>query len=182
MPTEEENANRIRKFARNRLLKLWAQITARDAQDWGSGKALEYLVLRAFQVEGAAVTWPFDVKAEGKTIEQIDGVIFSDSISSLVECKDYAIPVNFEPIAKLKQQLSRRPPGTIGCCFAKNGFTQEALILTERSTPQNVLLWHGDEIEFALRTKCFRRGLIRKYRMCVEKALPDFKINLEDRI
>jgi hypothetical protein len=142
------------------------------------GKAQEYLILRAFEVEGATVVWPYEVSSGGKTLEQIDGVVYVKGLASLIESKDYSDPINFEPIAKLRQQLSRRPPATLGSCFSKSGFTEEAMLLAERSTPQNVLLWHGDEIKYALSKNWMCKGLVAKYRYSVEKALPDLKIHL----
>lgn len=177
MATEEDYRRKIKRLDRPGLLKLWHRVKDNDAPAWASGKALEYVVLRGFEIDGAKVVWPFDVSAGENTIEQIDGVVYAEGLAALIECKDHAKSVNFEPIAKLRQQLARRPPATIGCCFAKKGFTSEALLLAERSAPQNVLLWHGDEIEFAIRRMRMRRGLIEKYRHAVERALPDFKIN-----
>jgi len=177
MPTEVQYQKTIKKFNRVGLLQLWKQIKNGKTLGWDAGKALEYLVLRAFEIDGATVVWPFNVASGGNTIEQIDGVIYADGIAAIIECKDYKDSVNFEPIAKLRQQLARRPPSTIGCCISKNGFTPEALLLAERASPQNVLLWHGDEIEFGLKKKCVRKGLLAKYRHSVEHAMPDFKIN-----
>ena len=178
MATSEKYIKQARSLNSAGLRRLWSQVVAGDTPDWPSGKALEHLILRAFELEGVTVTWPFDVSAGGKTIEQVDGVIYVDGLAVLAECKDYQKPVNFEPTAKLRQQLSRRPPSTMGCCFAKNGFTDEAILLAEKCTPQNVLLWPGEEIEFALRKRIMREGLISKYRHSVEHALPDFKINI----
>lgn len=178
MPTNAEYQHQIRRLQRPALLSLWRQILAGDTPGWAAGRALEYLVLRAFELDGAAVTWPFNVSVGGATVEQIDGVIYADGIASLVECKDSSRPVNFEPLAKLRQQLLRRPPSVIGCCFARSGFTPEAMLLAERSSPQNVLLWQGDEIEFGLKRQRMRSGLLAKFRHSVEHALPDFKIDL----
>jgi Restriction endonuclease len=178
MASDRQYVKKIRRYGWGDLRKLWVAISHGNTPGWDSGKALEYLVLRAFELSGTEVVWPYNVSSEGKTIEQIDGVIYLDGLAALMECKDYDKSVNFEPIAKLRQQLARRPPATIGCCFALNGFTEEAVLLAQRNSPQNVLLWHGDEIEFALGKKKLRQGLIAKYRHSVEHALPDFKINI----
>jgi len=179
MATEAQNRKVIKKLNRAGLVRLWKQIKKGKTPGWDAGKALEYLVLRAFELDGAKVVWPFDVASGGNTIEQIDGVIYVDGVAALLECKDYKDSVNFEPIAKLRQQLARRPPSTIGCCVSKNGFTPEAMLLAERSSPQNVLLWHGDEIEFGLKKKRMGEGLLAKYRHSVEQAMPDYKINIK---
>lgn len=178
MAIESVYRTRIRRLNRQGLQRLWKKICVGRTPGWDAGKALEYLILRAFELDGAEITWPFAISVGPDTIEQIDGVVYVDGIAALIECKDYSKPVNFEPIAKLRQQLARRPPAVIGCCIARSGFTMEALLLAERSSPQNVLLWHGDEIEFALRKSRFRKGLLAKYRHSVEYAMPDFKITL----
>ena len=49
---------------------------------------LEYLVIRAFEVEGAPVTYPYTVFVGGTVVEQIDGAVYTDGLSCLVECKD----------------------------------------------------------------------------------------------
>ncbi len=177
MPTTTENTRRVRALGWVGLKQLWARISRGETDDWGAGKAMEFLILRAFQLDRADVTWPYDVSSDGKAIEQIDGVVYCDGLAVLLESKDYSKAVNFEPIAKLRQQLTRRPPSAIGCCFARSGFTQEAILLAQRNTPQNVLLWYGDEILFSLRKRQIRKGLVAKYRHSVEHALPDFKIN-----
>jgi hypothetical protein len=36
------------------------------------------MVLRAFELDGAEVKWPYRVKLFGEEVEQIDGVIYSE--------------------------------------------------------------------------------------------------------
>lgn len=177
MVAQHELRQKIRKLDRAGLKKLWKQMRNGGPAGWDHGKAFEFLVLRAFELEKADVIWPFEVRAGGATLEQIDGVIYVGSLACLIESKDLQGRVNFEPIAKLRQQLSRRPPATVGCCFARNGFTSEAILLTQRSTPQNVLLWDGTELEFAFSRGTMCKGLVAKYRHSVEQALPDLRID-----
>jgi hypothetical protein len=40
-------------------------IEAGNTSGWAPGKAFEYLVLRAFQLEGAEVRWPYSVRIDG---------------------------------------------------------------------------------------------------------------------
>ncbi len=185
MTAEQAYAHRIQQYAWKDLIGLWQAIEAENTPDWPPGKAFEYLVLRAFQLEGAYVMWPYRitmgelVKAEtDETVEQVDGFIHtSDGLACLVECKDYSTEsVNVEPIAKLRNQLLRRPSGVIGIAFSRSGFTESALLLARFTAPQVILLWGGDEIEFALREKRFCEGLVLKYRICVAKGLPDYHI------
>lgn len=162
------------------LLNLWRSIEARDTPGWAPGRAFEYLVLRAFQLEGAEVRWPYSVRIDGGEIEQIDGVVYSDGLACLIECKDEAKEVNVDPIAKLRNQLLRRPGATIGIIFSRSGFTKPAVTLANFVAPQTILLWPGDEVDYALRRRCMREGLVAKYRYCIEHGFPDYDIKMED--
>ncbi len=185
MTTELEYARRVQKYTWGDLIGLWEAIEAENTPNWPPGKAFEYLILRAFQIEGAYVMWPYRitmgelVKTESEeTVEQVDGLVHTgDGLVCLVECKDYSKEsVKVEPIAKLRNQLLRRPSGVIGIAFSRSGFTDSASMLARFSAPQIILLWGGDEIKFALRSKYFCKGLAAKYRICVAKGLPDYNI------
>jgi hypothetical protein len=163
----------------NGLFQLWQQVRdgTVDQAQWESGKAFEYLILQAFAREGAEVIWPYDVRLSGENVEQIDGAIYCNGVPPcLVEAKDYAENVNIEPIAKMRNQLLRRPGGTIGVCFSKTGFTDPAKTLASFTMPQAILLWNGDELEMALQDKRMCEGLRAKYRYAVEHGLPEFDL------
>ena len=135
------------------LIALWQAIEDGAPTEWAPGKALEDIVLRAFQLEGAAVRWPYIVEIGQEEVEQIDGVVYTGGLSCLLECKDTAQRTNVEPIAKLRNQLLRRPcPDPIGVVVSKNGFTEAAVLLARFLAPQTVLLWNADEPGFALRS------------------------------
>jgi hypothetical protein len=58
----------IRKSNRTQLLAMLKSVGAsRPIRGWPSGKAFEHLVLRAFEIEGAIVQWPFSVEVFGET-------------------------------------------------------------------------------------------------------------------
>lgn len=192
MTKEEEYRAKISQCNWNDLTNLWEAIQVDDTPGWAAGKAFEYLVLRAFQLEGAHVRWPYRVtigeltKTEtGETVEQIDGFIHTnDGLACLIECKDKGrdkngkvIRVNIEPIAKLRNQLLRRPSAVIGIVFSRSGFTDSASLLARFTAPQVILLWAGDEVEIALENKWFCKGLMAKYRTCVAMGLPDYHIS-----
>ena len=143
---------------------------------WSSGKAFEHVILQAFALENADVQWPFNVQHEGHTVEQIDGVVYCSDLSFLVEAKDYSVPINVEPIAKMRNQLSRRPPATMGLIFARKGFTSPAKILTRMVSPLSILLWEFEELETAVRDKAMCKALLTKYRYAVELGMPDYDI------
>jgi hypothetical protein len=184
--------SRISQCDWNDLLALWKAIQADSTPGWEPGKAFEYLVLRAFQLEGAYIRWPYQVTVGDlvpqtetrEIVEQIDGFIHTpDGLACLVECKDkgkdkkgMSIRVNIEPIAKLRNQLLRRPSAVIGIVFSRSGFTNPASLLARFTAPQIILLWTGDEVDIALQNHWFCKGLLAKYRTCVALGLPDYHI------
>ena len=92
MPTAAQYQQMIGRLSHRGLVMLWKQILARNTPGWDPGKALEYLVLRAFELERATVIWPYQISSDLGTIEQIDGVVYTDSISCIFECKDVQGP------------------------------------------------------------------------------------------
>lgn len=173
--------NRIRRLGWNELRQLWEGIARRDTPDWASGKAFEYLILRAFELDGAEISWPYRVEIFGEEVEQIDGAIYCEGLSCLVESKDFSDKkIDIAPIAKLRNQLLRRPGNTIGVIFSRTGFTEAARILAQFSFPQTLLLWHGEEISYALEQQTFSALLKLKHRKCIELALPDYDVRLRD--
>ena len=180
MPTEADYKKRVFDYGFPQILELWGQIQAGDTPNWESGKALEYLIIRAFELEGATVTYPFSVRLAGTVVEQIDGAIYSDSLSCLVECKDRDHNIAIDAVAKLRNQLLRRPAGIIGLVFSSASFTEPMLILAQYSTGQAILLWDEDDLDYALRQRKMRSGLMQKYRYCVERGLPHYSLNIGD--
>lgn len=179
--TQEENyQQKIAGYDRPKLLKLWKKIETRKTPGWDTGKAFEYLILRAFQIEGAEVTQPYTVRLDGEDIEQIDGVVYTDGLACLTECKDTINKVNIEPIAKLRNQLLRRPATALGIIFSRSGFTEPAFTLAQFMTPQTILLWSGEEVNYALEMQCFRQSLVKKYRFCIERGITYYNILVED--
>jgi hypothetical protein len=158
------------------LFALWQAIAAKNTPGWPPGRALEYLVLRAFALEGAEVRWPFSVQDAGEELEQIDDVIYLAGFACLIECKDIKAKVNIDPIAKVRNQLLRRPGQTIGLLFSTSGFTEAAQVLARFTAPQTILLWTGSEIDYCLQNQYFSQGLMLKYRWCVERAIPFYDV------
>ena len=160
------------------LRNLWEQIESRDTPLWDAGKAFEYLVLRAFQLDGAKVRYPYSVRLFEQEVEQIDGVIHCSGLSCLVESKDYKDKVNVDiaPISKLRNQLLRRPASTIGLVLSRTGFTDSARYLSYFCSPQAILLWSGKEIKYALEKEFVCELLVAKYRVCVEDGLTDYDV------
>lgn len=180
MPSGVEYQARIAGMGWTELSRLWDGINARDTQDWEPGKAFEYLVLRAFELDGADVKYPYTAHLLGEEVEQIDGAVYWGGLKCLVESKDTAEPVDFKPLAKLRSQLQRRPAEAIGIVFSRNGFTDPALLLAQFLSPQSILLWRGDELAYALSRRSMGQGLLKKYRVCIEEGLPDYNLLLTE--
>ncbi|HZW30717.1 MAG TPA: restriction endonuclease [Isosphaeraceae bacterium] len=144
------------------LRRLWRQIQDGETPEWDPGRAFEHLVVRGFELSGLRVEYAYDVPPEGAIIEQIDGMVFLGDTPFLIECKDRD-SVDFEAVAKMRNQLLRRPPVTMGCVFITGAFTEPALILASFAVPHQITLWSGDDVEVALEARDFKARLVRKY-------------------
>jgi hypothetical protein len=177
MPTNEEYETEIKKRQWPELRQLWEKIKARDTPWWGAGKAFEYLVLRMFDLDNAQVRWPYGVPLFGASeVEQIDGSVRTGNLYCLVESKDEEGNIAIAPIAKLRNQLLRRPAGTIGFVFSSSAFTPPAVQLAHFALPQAILLWSGDEVEKALEEARICHYAELKFRICVDQGMPDYNI------
>ena len=68
VPTEDEYRDMASALSYAGLVELWEAIEARNTPGWEPGKAFEYSILRAFELEGAQVTWPYSVEFSGDTL------------------------------------------------------------------------------------------------------------------
>jgi hypothetical protein len=96
---------------------------------FGSGKTLEYLNIRVFELKNLArVRYPYLVTYPEKfgTMEQVDGVVYLDGRCFLIECKDTTKPQDVESLAKLRFRLESRPPGTMGVLVSRSEFATPA--------------------------------------------------------
>lgn len=176
MPTREEYEAMIQPLGWQELRDLWEQIKDRETPGWDGGKAFEYLVLKAFSLSGADVRWPYRVSLFGQVVEEIDGSVKVDGMYSLIESKDEDGNIAIAPIAKLRNQLLRRPAGTLGMIFSSHGFTEPAIQLAHFALPQSILLWTGDEIGYALTRGDICDLFQMKYRMCVDRGMLDYDV------
>lgn len=188
MATESEYKTQIQSCNWEELHALWHAIQDGNTPNWDAGKALEYFIIHAFELEGAEVRYPYSVPMSivssnnsERDMEQIDGVVYTNGLACLIECKDYDKAVNFEPIAKLRSQLMRRPSATIASVFSMKGFTEPAMMLLNFISPQTILAWEEDEIEYCLSHQSFCNALIKKYHKAVELGTYNFSaIEKED--
>jgi hypothetical protein len=176
-PTDLEAT--IKRLDWNGLLALWKALQQGAVPGWDSGKALEYLVIRAFEIdplEPALVRYPYRVSLFGEDVEEIDGAVHLPGLSCLVESKDWEVNVAIGPIVKMRSQLLRRPSGTIGLMFTRKTFTQPAIYLAHFTMPQAVLLWSGLDLNFALEAGRISEFLRLKYRVCCEDGIPNYDL------
>jgi hypothetical protein len=96
----------------------------------------------------------------------------------LIESKDKTGAISVEPIAKLRNQLLRRPSGTVGFVFTRTHFTPPTVLLSHFTLPQAILLWTGKEVEHALEAEMICDFAKEKFRACVEHGMVDFDITV----
>lgn len=172
---EEQYRDRVLALGHAGLLKMWAAICrGAPLPGWPRGKALEYLILRALQLEGVEVTWPYRVyrqQPQQQQVEEIDGAAHFDGLTCLVECKARARLTDIAPIVKLKAQVMRRTRQTFGAVFSVSRFSPGALSLVEMLPPADVVLWEGPEIDRALRKRWLYEGTRRKLRYAAKGGM-----------
>jgi hypothetical protein len=173
-PSEKacEYIKRIEAMSWPELAVLWEAIKIGEVAGWEEGKAFEHLVMRGFALSGLAIEYPYDVPPGGSPIEQIDGLVILGCHTFLVECKD-SDKVDIEAIAKLRNQLLRRPKTTFGCVFTTGAFTAPALIITDFSVPHRILLWSGFDVQECVSKKDFKKTLQDKYGHLCKYGLTD---------
>lgn len=142
--------------------RLWREVQDRRAPGWDAGKALEHLVIRAVALSGLRVEYPFEVPLAGRVLEQVDGLVYLGDVPFLVECKDRQ-SVDIGVIAKLRNQLQRRPPSTMGCVFSSGSFTGPAVVLANFAVPHRITLWSREDITEGVALRDFAGLLRRKY-------------------
>jgi hypothetical protein len=179
MATPAELEARIKLLDWDGLRTLWGAIQAGAPLGWDGGEALEYLVIRAFEIdplEPAAVRYPYEVSLVNEKLEEIDGAVHVPGLSCLVESKDWGKNVAIWPIVKMRSQLLRRPAGTIGLMVSKRTFTKPAIYLAHFTIPQAVLLWSGFDLQVAMDEGRISQFLRLKHRVCCENGIPDFDL------
>lgn len=172
---------RVSRLGTRELCRMYDVLCAGDnLPGWPPGRALEYLVLRAFQLEGAKVTWPYEVRHRDVLLEQVDGAVYCDGLTCLIETKAYAQPLDYLPVSRMKARLLRRPRTVLGAVFTLEGFTEAFVLLAETLPPPDVLLWSGKDIAWALRRRAMRTGLRRKHRYAIEHGFPHLPLTQKE--
>lgn len=69
------------------LRYLWEDVKNGTTPGWEPGKAFEYLVVRAFELDPREVTivrYPYEVRLFGERVEQIDGAVYLSGLPCLI--------------------------------------------------------------------------------------------------
>ncbi len=114
MATHAELEAKIKLLDWNGLRALWKAIQAGATPGWESGEALEYLVIRAFEldpIEKATVRYPYEVFLFGAKVEEIDGAVHLPGLSCLVESKGWEANVGIGAIAKMRRSALAKARG-----------------------------------------------------------------------
>lgn len=180
--TARDFETEARAWERADLLRIWELIKAgQPIAGWPPGKAFEYLVVRAFDIEGARVLWPFEVVYPQRfgTMEQVDGVVYFGERAFLLESKNLSEPMAVEAVARLRMRLESRPPGTMGVLFSVQDFTLPTEVFTQFATPLNVLLWESEDLDMALTTASMVTSLRAKLAYATEHGLSILRLGLQ---
>ena len=180
---KEINANTrlFQGFSHEHLCRIWEEVIepwvypAKGLHDLNAPVAFEYLIIRAFELEGAEVSYPFMAQpfSDSRILEEIDGAIYLPGISAIVESKCFdQRKVNADQIGQLRNKLINRPSYGIGCFFARTGYQENAIKQAQLASPQCILLWDGEEIKKAFITQTLIEVLQQKNRTYFEELNP----------
>lgn len=167
------------------LKKLWKSRKDTDGKDlWPKGKLMEYLIVRAFELESSEakpvyVTYPYGVREEemnNEEMEQIDGAVHVMGLHALIECKDYKeAKIDIEPLVKLRSRLQVRHSSAFGIFFSCTELTDPAEYWISYMAPQLIIFWDKEDLEYCLDNRCFVECLEVKYRMAIDKRQYNYR-------
>lgn len=167
------------------LRNLWNSRKDVDGNDlWPKGKLMEYLIVRAFELESSDVkpvyvTYPYGVREKeinNEEIEQIDGAVHVMGLHALIECKDYKdAKIDIESLVKLRFRLQVRHSSAFGIFFSCTEMTDPAEYWIGYMAPQLIFFWDKDDLEYCLENGCFVDCLEAKYRMAIDKRQYNYR-------
>lgn len=146
-----------------------------------AGDVFERWVLQAFRHDPAGSQLrcvdSYRNPADGKTVEQIDGLIFDGWQAFLIESKNWGDRIDFAPLAKFHHAVERRPIGLLGLFFAPNGYTDPALELVTLLRPIRVLLFDGRDLNWAVENRTGMLAMVRrKWELAVQYGDPSLPV------
>lgn len=161
------------------LTKMWNTRRDEDDEDvWPKGKLMEYMIIRAFELEShpdkpVFVSYPYGVREEdigNMELEQIDGAVHVLGLHAIIECKDFKDnSIEIEPLVKLRFRLQARHSTAFGIFFSCTNMTKPAEYWINFMAPQLIIFWDREDIEYCLKNKCFVDCLETKYRVAIDK-------------
>lgn len=171
--SEKKLMKRVLSYDWTKLERFWQRIKNKKTPKWSSGKALEYMLVRAFDLSGADVVYPYNNNVLTAQ-EQFDGFVSVKELGAgfLIECKDWQANVAFDELAKLHGRLSYRTSSTYGIFLSRTGFTASAVEMMYMMHPHNILLWSFNEIDECFKNHKFLEALKYKYQYAMVTADP----------
>ena len=149
------------------------RLKTKKTPKWSKGKALEYMLIRAFDLDGAEVVYPYN-NGVLNAQEQLDGFVFVKDlgVGFLIECKDWEDKVSFDELAKLHGRLAYRMKSTCGMFLSRSGYTPSAIEMMYLVHPHNIILWEFNDIEECFKNHNFLKALKYKYQYAMVTADP----------
>lgn len=176
----------IKNSSHQDLIRLWETvIDPRQTRDGLSPQeTFRHLIVRAFELEGAEVRYPYQVSEDGErdALEHLDGVLYIEGHSCIVESrclskggvKARRANVSSGHISRFRSKLLNRPGYAVGSVFSATGFSPSALMQAQLSLPQTILLWSEEEIKECLYRQTFTKAFKIKNRRFFEQLIPDY--------
>lgn len=170
---EKKLIKRIQTYNWAKLERLWNKIRDSKKTGWADGKALEYMFVRAFDLEGAEVVYPYNNQVL-KAQEQIDGYVYVRDLGTgfIIECKDWSENVSFDEMAKLHGRLIYRMASTYGIFLSKTGYTPSAVELMYVMQPHNVIMWNSEDVDECFKKHKFLKALKYKFQYAMVTTDP----------
>ncbi len=147
-----------------------------------AGSVFERWIVEAFRLDGADVDAPYVVTmtTSRRPMEQIDGLVRSHWQAFIIESKNWAKDVDFAPIARLNEQVQRRPPSTLGLVFSSKGFTSACIDLVAMIRPLRILLFDRLDLEHVVRERNMVIALQTKWHLAVKYGKPSLPVWTSD--
>jgi hypothetical protein len=152
------------------LHQQWDDLKTSDGDSQARGYQLEQLLFELLRLEDLQPSPPY--KSNG---EQIDGFFEMDGRYFLVETKWQKEPVPASTVYAFRAKVDGKLIGTMGVFIAINGFSHDAPDALRRGKEINVLLFDGEDLEYALTTRYSFSDVLRaKLRHAAQYGAVDY--------
>ncbi|MBI1929049.1 restriction endonuclease [Candidatus Poribacteria bacterium] len=142
--------------SKENLREQWKKLHALDDASQERGYQLEELILELLKLEELNPAPPY--KGGG---EQIDGFFEMEGRYFLVEMKWSKEPLPASEVYAFRAKVDGKLVGTVGVFIAINGFSEDAPEALRYGKEINVLLFNGQDIDFALMDEYSFRQILK---------------------